>query len=84
MIPVSLDRAEESEVAEFLSMLDVEGLEWYIDSSRNSGESSDVFVLPTTILVDHEGRELGRLVGSADWQSPEASALIDDLLQEVE
>jgi len=32
--------------------------------------------MPTTLLIDREGREIGRLVGPDDWNSPEAQALI--------
>ena len=32
--------------------------------------------MPTTLLLDREGREIGRLVGPAHWISPEALALI--------
>ncbi len=33
-------------------------------------------VLPTSILIDGEGREIGRMVGEADWDKPEAVALM--------
>jgi hypothetical protein len=26
--------------------------------------------VPTTLLIDHNGREIGRLVGAAEWDSP--------------
>ncbi|MEO1015106.1 MAG: TlpA disulfide reductase family protein [Pseudomonadota bacterium] len=32
--------------------------------------------LPVTIIYDREGAEVGRLVGEADWASPEAEALV--------
>jgi thiol-disulfide isomerase/thioredoxin len=32
--------------------------------------------LPTTFLVDHEGKVVGYLEGHADWASPEAKALM--------
>jgi thiol-disulfide isomerase/thioredoxin len=32
--------------------------------------------LPTTILIDREGREVGRIEGPAEWDSPEAQALV--------
>ncbi len=32
--------------------------------------------LPTTILIDARGIELGRLEGPAEWDRPEALALI--------
>ena len=36
----------------------------------------DVSLLPTSILVDPMGRELGRLEGDADWDMPEGVALM--------
>ena len=38
--------------------------------------------LPLTILVDKNGNEIGRLLGPADWASPEAVALIKAALAE--
>ena len=32
--------------------------------------------MPTTILIDKEGRELGRLAGPAEWDSDDAKTLI--------
>jgi hypothetical protein len=32
--------------------------------------------MPTTLLLDREGREIGRLGGPANWDSPDALALI--------
>jgi hypothetical protein len=32
--------------------------------------------LPATLLIDAEGREIGRMVGPAEWDTPEAKALI--------
>ncbi|MGE3916565.1 MAG: TlpA family protein disulfide reductase [Hyphomicrobiaceae bacterium] len=32
--------------------------------------------MPATLLLDAKGREIGRLVGPAEWDSPEAKALI--------
>lgn len=37
--------------------------------------------LPTTIIYDKDGVERGRLSGGAEWDSPEARALIDSLLK---
>ena len=32
--------------------------------------------MPTTRLLDRDGKEIGRLVGPADWASAEAKRLI--------
>jgi len=36
----------------------------------------DVTGLPTTVLLDPRGREVGRLVGDADWAGEEALAFL--------
>ena len=37
---------------------------------------------PTTLIIDKQGRERARLSGDADWASPEARALVEQLLRE--
>ena len=37
---------------------------------------------PTTVLYDKQGRERARLAGPAEWDSPEARALVEALLRE--
>ena len=39
-------------------------------------QALDVTLLPTSILVDPNGRELGRIEGDADWDMPESIALM--------
>jgi hypothetical protein len=36
--------------------------------------------LPTTVLYDREAREVGRVVGPAEWDAPEAIAFLRDCL----
>jgi len=38
--------------------------------------------LPATLLVDRQGREAGRLLGIAEWDSDETQAVIRGLLSE--
>ena len=38
--------------------------------------------MPTTLLFDRHGVERARLAGGADWSSPEARAVVDQLLAE--
>jgi hypothetical protein len=32
--------------------------------------------MPVTLLIDREGREIGRLTGPAEWDGPEAKDLV--------
>ena len=80
VIPISLDQKGAPFVPSFISDLDLQGLTWYVDPTATSGQAADVFVLPTSVIIDANGRELGRIVGSADWESTAALALVDILL----
>ncbi|MDZ7629713.1 MAG: TlpA disulfide reductase family protein [Parvularculaceae bacterium] len=40
--------------------------------------------LPLSILYDAKGREIGRLLGDADWSSAEARALVSAAIQSVD
>ena len=40
----------------------------------------DVPGLPVTVLLDRDGAEIARLLGGADWNGPEALAVIDALI----
>ncbi len=37
--------------------------------------------LPTTVLIDRNGRVVGRVVGPRDWATPESRSLIRALLE---
>ena len=46
------------------------------NSLAGATRALDVSGLPTTLLIDRSGQELGRLVGPAEWDDPEMIALI--------
>jgi hypothetical protein len=39
-----------------------------------------VMGLPVTVILNPEGQEVGRLIGDAHWDSPDAQALIKALM----
>jgi len=50
-----------------------------------SGETPTAFGVrghPTTVLIDREGRIVGRVPGERDWSAPEARRLVDWLLEQ--
>ena len=60
----------------FLAETGATHLQLYTDPPGKLFGTLKAVGMPTTLLVDREGREIGRLVGPADWDSPEALALI--------
>jgi thiol-disulfide isomerase/thioredoxin len=76
VVPLSLDGPSRPKVAPFYKDRNLANLGMYFDKGRKVQQALDVSVLPTSILIDGEGRELGRMVGEADWDQPEAVALM--------
>lgn len=82
VLPISVDRSGPEKSRAFLKDIGVKNLDFYIDPSARLGMHLKAFGLPVTILIDRKGRELGRLIGPAEWDSPEAEALIRAALAE--
>jgi len=76
VLPLSLDGPSRPKVAPFYEDKKLSHLGVYFDKGRKAMQALGVSILPTSILVDAEGRELGRLEGEADWEKPEAMALV--------
>lgn len=76
VLPISLDGPSKAKVAPFYRERKLDHLGIYFDKGRKAMSVLDVSLLPTSILVDRGGREVGRLEGDADWDAPEAIALI--------
>jgi thiol-disulfide isomerase/thioredoxin len=76
VVALSIDRAGPKVVRAFYAELGVDNLALYIDSSMKAMRALAAIGLPTTLLLDRQGREVGRLVGPAEWDSPEAVALV--------
>ncbi|HYC64302.1 MAG TPA: TlpA disulfide reductase family protein [Reyranellaceae bacterium] len=76
VLPLSLDGASRAKVAPFYETTKLKNLGIWFDKGRVAMKALGVSILPTSILVDAQGRELGRLEGEADWDKPEAIALV--------
>src|SRR3546814_16680919 len=55
----------------FYAEIGVKSLARYIDESGKSAQQLNAVGLPTTLLLDREGREIARHVGPAEWDTPE-------------
>ena len=80
VVPLSVDRAGPEVVRKFYAEIGIEHLGLYIDASMRTSFDLQAPGLPTTLLIDSEGRELGRLVGPAEWDTPEMIAFLKNHL----
>lgn len=76
VIALSEDRKGWEVITPFLTKNNLADLPAYHDPHGRAVRALGVTGLPTTILFDRAGRELGRLAGIAEWDSDEAVALI--------
>lgn len=67
-------------VEKFFREIGVEHLRIYLDRTGGAAREVGALGLPATLLLDRRGLELGRLVGPAEWDSPEAIATIRQYL----
>jgi hypothetical protein len=71
VVALSIDRAGVGVVRRFYDQIGVEHLAIFIDETGRTARDLKVFGLPATIILGPDGRELGRLVGPAEWDTPE-------------
>lgn len=69
VVALSIDRSPPA-VREFYQQYGIRALALYIDPSTEVTRSLGTVGIPTTLLVDGEGRELWRRVGPAEWDAP--------------
>ncbi|HWK46172.1 MAG TPA: TlpA disulfide reductase family protein [Stellaceae bacterium] len=77
VVTISEDRQGSAVVDPFFEKYQLAHLGRYLDPKSAIGQALKIRGLPTTLLLDRDGRELGRLEGGTDWTSPEVGRLID-------
>jgi thiol-disulfide isomerase/thioredoxin len=78
VVALSVDRKGPDAVKKFFGEIGIEHLALHIDTSSKAMFALGVVGLPTTLLIDREGKEIGRLIGPAEWDSLEMVAFIRD------
>lgn len=76
VVTLATGRNNPSKISAFFSQAGVTHLPKFTDENQSVARALGVMGLPVTVLIDAEGRELARLIGGAEWDSPEAKALI--------
>ncbi|HEY2885948.1 MAG TPA: TlpA disulfide reductase family protein [Rhizomicrobium sp.] len=72
VIAVDVGRSTASDARKFLDAHGSKALVTYVDSNHALLRAFGAYGLPLTILIDPKGREVGRALGAATWDSPEA------------
>lgn len=77
VLALSIDRAGADVVREFFDEIGIEHLGIFVDKTGKASRDLKIFGLPGTLLIGPDGRELGRLIGPAEWDTPEMIAFFE-------
>jgi thiol-disulfide isomerase/thioredoxin len=80
VIALSVDQSGPPIVRKFFDQINVKNLRLYVDTTSDVLEKLKVPGLPVTLLLDRNGRELGRLVGTTRWDSPEMVEFLQSVI----
>lgn len=81
VVAVSTDRQGIKKSAPFYRRAGIKNLALYNDTRSTVLDAFQGKSLPVTVVLDREGREVGRIEGAARWDSAEAKALIEHYIK---
>jgi hypothetical protein len=80
VVAVSVDQQGAEIAQRFFREIGVKSLDFYIDRSARAAFQLEAKGLPVSILIDRQGREVGRKLGAAAWDSAE---VVEDLRRRI-
>ncbi len=81
VVPLSIDHRGRDVVARFYRELGLKALRIYVDKSANAISAVNAVGMPTTLLIDAQGRELGHVIGPAAWDGHAMLSLLAHYLE---
>lgn len=72
VIALSIDTGRRTAVERLFEEVSMAELEVLIDDTGSAMRDLGLYALPTTLLIDGDGREVGRKIGPAFWGGPAA------------
>lgn len=79
VLTIAAGRNPPAAITKFFTEENITDLPTLTDERTELARAFGVMAMPVTILIDAEGREVARMTGDADWASPAAMALVDQL-----
>lgn len=80
VVALSIDH-DPSAVKPFYRETGIKTLRGYFDPDVRASAALGTFAVPATLLIDKNGREIGRALGPAEWDSAAVETLIDEALE---
>jgi thiol-disulfide isomerase/thioredoxin len=71
VLALSVDQQGPATARKFYAQVGIKALALYIDPTAKAAFTVDAAGLPASLLVDRQGREIGRHLGAVRWDEPE-------------
>jgi hypothetical protein len=81
VIALNEDHDGLAQTTAFFEKNELKSLGIYVDPSGRAPFLVHAHGLPTTLIIDRKGMEIGRIVGSADWDNPAALIFLRAVMQ---
>lgn len=81
IVPISLDRGGLKKAGSFWKRKKFTAMGLYADPDKDLAQQMGVIGLPVTAVLGPDGREIGRLIGEAEWDSEDARKMIRYLIE---
>ena len=83
VVALSIDAGGAAAVKKFYDEIGIRSLGIYVDPASRAMGSLGLVGIPTTVLIDRQGREIGRRTGPAEWDGAEAVRMFEGYLNEA-
>ena len=84
VVMLSTDTGRETAVRQLFDELALDDAGIFIDATGSATRNLGVFGMPTTLLLDGDGNEIGRKIGPAVWDNAAALKFFGDLIASSE
>ena len=81
VVAVSNDEGSKKRIETFSKLLDL-SFPVLLDPESKVSDLYKISNMPTSFLIDRNGKIISRIVGTEEWFSPEAVQLVEDLLSQ--
>lgn len=80
IVAISVDAVSFDQLHAFYSVLGISNMAVYRGNEADIFQALRIVGLPTTLLIDHNGQEIARLIGPTAWDGPEIVAQLSTLV----
>lgn len=77
VVTLSIDREGAPIVKRFYEETKIRSLPIFVDRTGDAMDRLHVVGVPTTLLIDANGREIARYIGPAEWDRPDVVAMVE-------